>query len=258
MVSFGTAIKRPFQDLKTAIIGIILGAIPVVNILTVPGFALRNAKKSLEGDDSLLSWGDWGDIIVKSILLIVLLLIYIGIIVAIFFAVFLLSLGVFGLLGISMESLPFNGPTTTGYATAFPTSNTGIYGALPGTKPGASLFGSIPVTTLGIATVFAILYILSVFLMVLIPMAIMHWVKQDSFTAGLAIPSLFRRTPYITAIFYSSIYSAVLTVVGVILTQIPVVGIYLAMGFVFYAGATTISTLFAQAYRELEQRAATA
>ena len=222
-----------------------------MNILTIPGFALRNAKKSLEGDDSLLSWGDWGDIIVKSILLIVLLLIYIGIIVAIFFAVFLLFLGVLGLMGLSMGLFPFSGPTTTGYATAFPASDTSIYGALPGTKPGAFLFGSIAVATLGIVAVFVILYIIAAFLVILIPMAITHWIKQDSFTAGLAIPSLFRRTPYITAIFYSLIYLAVLSVVGVILTQIPVVGSYLAIGFIFYAGATTISTLFAQAYREL-------
>ncbi len=254
MVSLGVAIKRPFQDIKTAIVGIILGMIPIVNLLTIPGFALRNAKRSLEGDDSLLGWGDWGDIIVKSILLIVLLLIYVGIIIGIFLAVLGIFLGILGLLGLSVGMLPFSTMPPTGHATALPE-------AYP--SGGISTAGiNLPVM-LGLATttapfifaVFFILFILAIFLVILIPVAIMHWLRQESFTAGLAIPSLFGRVPYIKAIFYSLVCNVVLTVIGTILSGIAVIGDYLALGFVFYTGAVAVSTLFAQAYRELEQRA---
>ena len=57
MVDYMAAIKRPFQDLTTLVIGIIIGLIPIVQLL-VTGFGLKCAQASLNNNPALPKWQD--------------------------------------------------------------------------------------------------------------------------------------------------------------------------------------------------------
>ena len=244
MVDFGAAMSRPFQDLKTAIIGIILGMIPVVNILTVPGFALRNAKKSLEGDDSLLSWGDWGDIIVKSILLIIIGIIYI-------IPVVILAFLILGAAILSMISMASSIQGTAGYATLFPLA----------TVTGSAQFEQFSTMLGTMLGAILVIVLLALFVAFILPMAIMHWLKEESFGAAFRFGSVIKKSftgPYIVAWIFSLAIMFIFFIVAVLLGFIPYVGVFIASGLSTYVVAVAEYTLFAQAYRELEQRAVTA
>ncbi|RLG69353.1 MAG: hypothetical protein DRO07_02450 [Candidatus Iainarchaeum archaeon] len=244
MVSFGTAIKRPFQDLKTAIIGIILGIIPVVNILTVPGFALRNAKKSLEGDDSLLSWEDWRDIIVKSIILLVITFIYTLPVTVLVLALF--GSVIFSLIG-TISS------TQAGYAMLFPLVTTAA--------PDSAVMSQISATVNTMLGAVLILAVLALFIAFILPMAVMHWLKEENISAAFRLGSVIKRSftgPYVIAWIFTIIIAIVFAIIAAILGLIPTVGAFIGSGIALYVNSVAQYTLFAQAYRELEQRVATA
>lgn len=84
-MDFGTAIKKPFTNITNLVIGIILMIIPILNILTIPGYLLRVAKKTMEGDKTLPGFGNFGELVVNSIKMIIVGIVYIiiGMIVAI-------------------------------------------------------------------------------------------------------------------------------------------------------------------------------
>lgn len=52
MVDYIENIKKPFSDVKTLIIGIILSIIPIVNLL-VSGYVLKVAEDSIKGKKGL-------------------------------------------------------------------------------------------------------------------------------------------------------------------------------------------------------------
>ncbi len=66
-MNIGTAIEKPFGNIKTMIIGIILMIIPVVNILVIPGYLIRVASRTMNNDNTLPSFGNFGELIVDSI-----------------------------------------------------------------------------------------------------------------------------------------------------------------------------------------------
>ncbi len=246
MVSFGTAIKRPFEDLKTAIIGIILGLIPIVNILTIPGFALRNAKRSLEGDDSLLSWGDWGDIIVKSIIAVVIGVVY-------FIPVIVIAFIFLGALIFTIMGAVSGTQVTAGYATLFPLATTATLDS--------AAMGQIGATIGAMLGIVLILVVLTLFIAFILPMAIMHWLKEESFGAAFRFGSVIKKSftgPYIVAWIFTIVIMFIFFIVAIILGLIPLVGVFIGSGLSTYVVAVAEYTLFAQAYRELEQRVATA
>lgn len=240
MVSLGVAIKRPFQDIKTAIVGIILGMIPIVNLLTIPGFALRNAKRSLEGDDSLLGWGDWGDIIVKSIIAIV-----IGIIYAL--PVIILGLILLGSLIFTLLGTFYSMQSTTGYATLFPLATGAQLNSNAMAQIGAAIGSMLPAAIL--------LAVIALFIVFILPMAIMHWLKNDDLGAAFRLGSVIKKSftgPYIIAWIFSIVITVVLSIVVWILASVPYAGTLIGGGLSFYVSSVTEYTLFAQAYRELE------
>jgi hypothetical protein len=81
-MDFGTAIKKPFSNITNLVIGIILMIIPIVNILSIPGYLLRVAKKTMDGDKTLPGFGNFGELVVNSIKMIIVGIVY-GIIAAI-------------------------------------------------------------------------------------------------------------------------------------------------------------------------------
>ena len=70
MVDFIEALKRPFSDGKKFLIGIVLGLIPIVNLIVVgyklvsTGFTDVNVDK-----DSLPEWRNYGDLFMKGLYL---------------------------------------------------------------------------------------------------------------------------------------------------------------------------------------------
>ena len=83
-MDFGTAIGKPFSNITNLVIGIVLMIIPIVNILTIPGYLLRVAKKTMEGDKALPGFDNFGELVVNSIKMIIVGIVYgiIGVIVA--------------------------------------------------------------------------------------------------------------------------------------------------------------------------------
>ncbi len=81
-MNIGAAIGKPFSNIKNMVIGIILLIIPIANILTIPGYLLRIANRTMNGDHSLPGFENFSELIVNSIKAIVVGLAY-GIIAAI-------------------------------------------------------------------------------------------------------------------------------------------------------------------------------
>lgn len=75
MVNYEEAIKRPFQDIKKLLIGSILALIPIVNFM-LSGYALKCAKGTLNKDNSLPEWEDWGNLFIKGIVVVIIGFIY--------------------------------------------------------------------------------------------------------------------------------------------------------------------------------------
>jgi len=75
MVNYGEAFKRPFQDIKKLLIGVVLYILPIVNFFAV-GYQLNCAKSALKKDYKLPEWQNWGDLFVKGFLSAVIGIIY--------------------------------------------------------------------------------------------------------------------------------------------------------------------------------------
>ncbi len=75
-MDISTAMKKPFSNVKTMIIGMILLLIPIINILTIPGFMLRVASKTMSGNKALPEFNNFGELVVDSLKAIVTLVIH--------------------------------------------------------------------------------------------------------------------------------------------------------------------------------------
>lgn len=90
---------KPFSNIKNLVIGIVLMIIPIVNILTIPGYMLRVAKKTMSGDNSLPGFGNFGELVVDSIKAIVVGIVYGIIITIVLFILMLIPYGIGAVLG---------------------------------------------------------------------------------------------------------------------------------------------------------------
>jgi len=75
MVDYGRAFKRPFTDIKTLIIGIILQYIPIVNFIPM-GYYLNCAATASKKDFNFYEFSDWGGLFVKGLLAFIIAIIY--------------------------------------------------------------------------------------------------------------------------------------------------------------------------------------
>lgn len=75
MVSYLEAMKRPFANLKKLIIGVILNAIPIVNIFAF-GYILKAAKFSMNDDYSMPEWNDWKNLFLIGFIGTLIILVY--------------------------------------------------------------------------------------------------------------------------------------------------------------------------------------
>ena len=74
-MEFSTALKRPFSDLKTFIIGSALSILPIINFFAF-GYILEAAKLTLKKKNTLPEWNNWGNLFVKGLLSVLIGFIY--------------------------------------------------------------------------------------------------------------------------------------------------------------------------------------
>lgn len=68
--------QKPFKDLKTLAIGIVVSLIPLVNVLLLPGYFIRVAKNTMAGNQSMPEWKDWQNIVMDSLRVIAIGVVY--------------------------------------------------------------------------------------------------------------------------------------------------------------------------------------
>ncbi len=221
MVNFGNAITKPFTDTKSLGIGIILGAIPFVNALTVNGFGMNCAKHA--DKKSLPNWENIVDHIIKSILAIIVSIIYM-------IPAIIVGIIVIGTLIASIMPL-ISGGTVDLNTIINSMIGTGIVG-------------------------FAICAILALIAVFLLPLALTRYVIKGGFGDAFALGKIIKRAltgeyiiAWIVYLIYAFIVSAVLSFIGGMLLIVPVIGFVIAMlfsGLAMYMMSVTGFTIFGQ------------
>ncbi len=74
-MDFEKAIKRPFLDMKSWIIGCALNLVPIVNFFSV-GYTIEAAKLTLKNKNTLPEWKNWGDLFMQGLFTTLISLIY--------------------------------------------------------------------------------------------------------------------------------------------------------------------------------------
>ncbi|MCX6798571.1 MAG: DUF4013 domain-containing protein [Candidatus Diapherotrites archaeon] len=75
-MNIGAALGKPFNNIVNLVIGIVLMAIPLLNILTIPGYFLRIAKRTMDKDNKLPGFENFGELVVNSIKVIIVGIVY--------------------------------------------------------------------------------------------------------------------------------------------------------------------------------------
>ncbi|MFA5381753.1 MAG: DUF4013 domain-containing protein [Candidatus Micrarchaeia archaeon] len=221
MTDFVNAITKPFSDMKSLGIGIVLGAIPIVNMLTINGFGLNCAKHAEK--KTLPKWENIVDHITKSIMGAIASFVYLlpAIIVgAIFMATILMSVLTSATSGVTDPMALINSVLTGG-----------IIGVI----------------------LFVILALLAVFL---IPLALTRYVLKDKFGEAFAFGKIIKRAltgeyiiTWIVYIIYAIVLSVILSIISGILMMVPAIGFILGMlisGLGTYLIAVSGYTMFGQ------------
>ena len=222
MVDYAAAIKKPFSDMQTAGLGIILGFIPIINIL-VSGYGIGVARKTVNKDNSLPKW-DPNQVVkylIDAIMAIVILIVYqipAGILVVI---------GTFMAGGVFLSSL-----------------STGNIEAIASAGLGALAVGG-PFILIG-----GLLGLIGGLLSI---MGVIAYAKEGSLGAAFKIKQLSKKVlsvPFLVSIIVLIIYQVILGIISALLLIIPIIGIFLGAGLMMYALTVTGLTLFAEVYNE--------
>lgn len=220
MVDYMAAIKKPFEDVKTLVIGIIVGIIPIISLLN-SGYGILTAKNVLAGDKKLMAW-DFNklvDMIVGFIMALIIGIVYMIPGLAFF------AIGLAGAVAILLSGIA--NPTTL------------VNAILPAIAAGG-IFLLIGVLLLIIAAI-------------LTPMAIMNYVKTNSLGGAFDFSTVLKkalRVNYIVALIVLIIYGIVLAIISGIISLIPVVGALISIGLISFLTTVTSYTVFAEVYAE--------
>ena len=216
MVEYAEAIKKPFSDLKTFAIGTVLGAIPLVSLL-IPGYALKTAEDVMGKKNKLREWKfeDLGEYAIKLVMYLIISIAYM--------IIPLLILGA-GIGGAVITALVSNASNPAGVGQAI----------LTGMLAGA------PVIILGL--------LLMLIAAILLPMAIMKWLKSGSIKSAIGLGSVVKNAltaDYIVSLIVIFVYAIILMIPLAILSFIPLVGL-LAGGAYTFCISVTAYTILAQ------------
>ncbi|HZX34542.1 MAG TPA: DUF4013 domain-containing protein [archaeon] len=226
MVDYIGVIKKPFRDLQTLLIGIIIGLIPVLNLLVI-GYAVGAARSVLKGKDALPKWDPENAAQYIKDLVIATVIFFIYLIPALIINV-----------------------VAGGVA---------IGGIYSGFISGRVVEATLAVLAGGLIALVALLF--GVAGILLAAMAIMFYVKTGSITEAFNFVAILKKVPtpaYTGAVLAMIVYSVIITIIATIISGIvaivPIVGWvvapFLFMGIVFFILETTAQLLVAQVFKE--------
>ncbi len=228
MVDYASSIKKPFSDMKTLGIGTILNVIPIVSLL-VTGFVVKTGEDAVKGKNKLRGFAlnDIVEYIVKLVIMWVISVIYMipGLVIV--------AVGIGAALATLLPAL---------------TDPTNVADALSNLASSA-LVGA-PILIVG--------FLLLLIACILLPMAIMRWLKEGSIGAAFNVLTVLKKVLtvnyWVTVIVYF-VYAIVLAIIASIiagiLVLVPVIGWVLGlliMGLVGFALSVTGYDLMAQVY----------
>ncbi|MFQ6020549.1 MAG: DUF4013 domain-containing protein [Candidatus Aenigmatarchaeota archaeon] len=183
---YGDAIKRPFQDLKTFIIGVIVMIIPVVNFTIGTGYLLVCARTAMRRDFKLPKWKDWGDLFIKGLIAFIITILYFIPTIVLFF----LTIG------------------------------TSLFAGLTGTQTAIDIL--LMLSTAGIGVVLtAIVFLITIYI---VPLAVVRYAEKDNFESAFELNFLTKKAftgRYFVAWFVAMLYSFIIIA---ILSFIPLIG----------------------------------
>lgn len=224
MVNYGEAIKRPFTDIATLVIGIVVGLIPIVQLL-ITGYAMTAAENTLNNNPAIPKWqpGKIVDYIVKTILAYVILLIY------------AIPAIIFALIGILMAGAALLPMFAGGYADM-------------------STMGPAIITAILAGGIFFIIaFILWIIAMLFFPLGIVAYLKEKRFGAAFAVGKILKKIltgTYWISLIVASIWTLVLMFIAGILAFIPWIGFWISSGFFIFCSSVTNLTIMTQVYME--------
>lgn len=215
---FFDAVKRPFQNLKNLVIGVILMMIPIVNFV-VTGYFIQCAKTALRRNYRLPQWTGWGSLFVKGIAAIVITFIY------------LIPVIIVGLIA--------------AWATMFSLFSSM---ALTGSFTTETLLATISAGGIGLVVTGVVFIIFALLSMA----AIIRYAEKEKFGAAFEVGAIASKAftgtffgMWILAIIYSIIVSII---VFLIFSFIPYIGSYVGGALASFIVGVTTWTILAEAY----------
>jgi len=214
MVEYMNAIKKPFTDVKTLVIGIILGLIPIVNWL-VTGYAVNVSRMVQKGDKKLPAW-DTSKIVEYIVDFIKIAVVEI---------VYLIPAGIVFAVGGATMLLPLL---------------SGDMNAVMAGLLGAGLIIMIAVVLALIGLIFA-------------SMGIQFMIKENKIGSAFKLSAILKKVltaKYWISVIVLLVYYFVLGLVFMVLSFIPLIGSLIGMGLLGFAGSTTMMTVMAEVFNE--------
>jgi len=219
-VDLGTAIKKPTTNVTNLVIGIILSIIPLVNLLTISGYLIRVANRTMNKDDSLPGFDNIGELVVDSLKYLVISIVYM-----------IPAMIVIGLAAGSVISAVLGAS---------------MAGGDPSTAITNAIMGSIG--TAGI--LFLVGIILAILGAVMVISGMLNYAKTKQFGKAFAVGEVignFFNTGFIIAMIVGIVLYSVAGIIGGLLMMIPVIG-FILWFVVFYMAQVAVITVVAEAY----------
>lgn len=218
MVDYATAIKRPYTDLKSLVIGFIVSIVPLVNLLNT-GFALVSAKNTMNGKAEVADWmSQIVEIVKKSLGVLIIGFVYMLIPLIIIFV---------------------------GAGSIITTIIASAAGGMTQQQMMAALTTGGPIMAVG-----GLLAVIAVYIL---PSAMMAYISTG-FGSAFSVGTVFKKAfkiKYLIAWLISLVIGFVYVLVGAILIAIPVLGWIILSGLTSYCLSITMYTIFAETYKEL-------
>ena len=233
-IDYVAAIKRPFKDTKKLAIGTVLGAIPIVNFAVI-GYTMSSTGLTEEkvGRDSLPEWGNYFELFKKGILAIL-----IGITLSLPSALVLMG---------SVGTVAFN-PALEVILGTLPVESLDDLAnvQIPETEMQHWLTQNwtefIPLLT-NAAPLLILAIVFALIALYLVPIALMGWLKEDSFTAAFSWSNL-KKSFTLDYCINWLIVGYLVGIVNTLFEWIPLIG----MGAAMYIGGVFSYTVFSKIY----------
>ena len=234
MVNYGLAFRKPFSDLKTLVIGIIISIIPIVNLISL-GFVFKSSGVGkVKSKDKMPKWGDWFSLFVTGLLGSIALVIYM--IPAMIVFVLGAGVAIMSFLGGSM--LPEG---MIGTAGAGP-SNEVVAAMVQANLP--ALFGALATA----APIVMFAFVLGLIGVYLTPMAVLSYISTGKFGDAFAVGKIAKKCFTGQYFVVWLVAMIVMTIVGMVLAAIP----YIGVGAGTFIGGIIGYSLLGQVYAEIK------